>query len=702
MRILSRRPRSALVAIAFPVLFTGALPALASTDHYLEVQLSSAELADQLRRQLSTQSDFCPAPVACPNSPGQSCYVDHLELGPVGTFSRAAAQSGVAINAFTTLQSLEVFYTQPVNIHLKTAACVGTVGCTTTTQVAGTMRYRLSAGAGGAVCAHKAGSTGFPAGSDAPGIAFCLAISADVMSAMTGGISGAVSGAALSLAADGSRVATRVEFGRSAAEYGAIRIAAWHAFLSGVLETTGASGDWSVFAHRTLIEATARAQIRDALEAVPGFDVDGAISTSWMGLGTAGGKLTASLAGTVTDSPCPNDIGVSNMSLDLLSSINDADDGLSIDGDFQYSLNGGDVALCGFLLGGPVGALVFNAIADVAGVDFELLGDECAADGDLSFACDVKTHPHVMSLAPGQSTSFSLSSVIGASTGLAMNGAVQTLGSASLTSQIDVATPSFGLQGSCRGAKVGQYTGGLRVGGTARLCGVTFSNDPLDMFDVVAPPDLSLPAQFEVIVAPSSLANKQAYEAAPYGLRATVATAAGISTHQFGAVDLKPDLEMNELTEAMIVLAKADCLKVKEWPWERYFWGWYPEWPFDELRDIPARVLDDRGGLLDYGMLTDVRIEVVRDRLGDVASMTVHADAHIGDGRGGVGTQALALAVAVPPGTRGASDREVVQLLLPSGLTARPGVDRLVAPAAPAGAAIDVALSLPQLEAGAR
>ena len=101
----------------------GAMPALAyaDTDSYVELQFDARTADDFMRRELATQSTFCPQ--ATVTTDGSRGYADHLEFNQAGRFSRASSVSGVAINSFAKIESKELLYTLPVDVHLKTFEC---------------------------------------------------------------------------------------------------------------------------------------------------------------------------------------------------------------------------------------------------------------------------------------------------------------------------------------------------------------------------------------------------------------------------------------------------------------------------------------------------------------------------------------------------------------------------------------------------
>src|SRR5688572_604673 len=94
MYYLNRISTPGILALA--VIFTAA-PARASTDNYIELQLSTAKFAQMINTQIINAASFCPYEVPCPTG-GGTCVVDHLEIGAAGPVLRASNYSSVPIN----------------------------------------------------------------------------------------------------------------------------------------------------------------------------------------------------------------------------------------------------------------------------------------------------------------------------------------------------------------------------------------------------------------------------------------------------------------------------------------------------------------------------------------------------------------------------------------------------------------------------
>src|SRR5262249_10896121 len=86
--IMNKRSKILFSSLAiFGLAGMRAAPARASTDNYLEAQVDTNVLSSILRQRFSTASDFCPTPIACPWNPQAECVIDHVVLGPPGTWT---------------------------------------------------------------------------------------------------------------------------------------------------------------------------------------------------------------------------------------------------------------------------------------------------------------------------------------------------------------------------------------------------------------------------------------------------------------------------------------------------------------------------------------------------------------------------------------------------------------------------------------
>jgi hypothetical protein len=341
---------------------------------------------------------------------------------------------------------------------------------------------------------------------------------------------GTASGSAVSLSADGARVSARIALARSKVDYDAVRIAAWQTFVNGAIEPTGAQGDWSVFVHRSLIIGALKLRLPEALSGAIGFRVEGPIETTWADRGNAGVEVTARLSGALTSTICPSDIHVNNIALSAVIDQNSATSptGLLVDGSVTYDVSESDAALCGLLLGGPLGSLVLGSVGDSISLDLHGLGAGCSAHGDLGFTCTEVTHPARMSVGPLQIMTSGLAGVVGSPTGLALNGSVRAGGSSVLT-MAGRSTPFTSVGTLASNAR-------LDVTGTGRLCGVRFWADQggdISLFTIAPPPFNLLPASYNVALPGSNLA---AYSRNPFHVMATLFTGAGVQTYQLERV----------------------------------------------------------------------------------------------------------------------------------------------------------------------
>lgn len=510
-----------------------AAPALAhaTTDGYVELQFDTPTVADLIRRELATQSNFCPQ--ATVDAKGNAAYADHLDFTSTGRFSRAATASTVALNRFASVSERAVVYTQPVTVQVKTVACARDPECVTTTPVAATVSYTLNANAASRICLRSNGSAGFPSGVTPPVLNVCLPFGAEYASKVAGLAGTTASGTAVSLSSDGTRLAARIELGKTQADYDKARLAAWQSFANGALETTGAAGNWSVFTHQSLILGAIQNRLVPALASQAGFTVKGPVTTSWTALGSAGVQITASLSGVFGGS-CRSGVAVNDINISGTVGANTtfgttgigATTGLLTNGTVSYDVSKSDAALCGLELGGPIGALVFGALANSADILPASFGPNCSIKSDFTFSCNEVTHPQLASVGPLQIATSTLSSVVGSATGLAMNGSVNTAGSAAptMSGQLDPWTYD---------ARTSLYDSGLAVTGSGNLCApVEFWADNgsgIGLFTVTNPSLPGLPAHYSVTL---SATNLKTFDANPFHLYATVKTSAGVRTYQ--------------------------------------------------------------------------------------------------------------------------------------------------------------------------
>lgn len=676
-------------------------PAWASTDHYVEIQIDAGKLATNVHRVLTGNSDFCPHEIPCPWSPSSTCMVDQFAIGVVGTWSRGAS-APVHINSYTTLNTGKILYTQPLSVRLKTKTCAQNPSCTTTTSYMSTLVYELYVGPDAELCLRSEAATGLPSGVAQPDTDVCLGLDPEQVLALTGDSSGDVSGAALTLSA-GGRVALRTEYGRTAAHYNSARITGWQSFIDGSTQGAGATGDWSAFVHQTLLREAFEDRVGEGLLTVPGFELDGPISTTWLGLGAAGGAMTMNFPATLTDTECPNDIGLDDVFINLTTGLNASSDGLAGDGAVAWNADDLDVFLCGMAFGGPVGAIVLAGIVSGIELDLSGLSEGCAGTGDATFSCDQKTHPVFMALGPGQGAKFALANAIGSTSGLTLSGPMTLSGTAALTTEVDFEAPSFGFsQSGCASNGVCAYYGGLSVRGTARLCDVTFFGDTQNIYDVDYPSNLSLPAHFGVSVSSAlTPAQKATYNSAPYGLKAMVSTSVGVKTYQSPPMVLHDDSYETLHCGAAKIDKHVSCLKTRQWPWEKIYWGWYPESWIDTYTEAAAPVLNARRVFIDSGYVTDLAVTVQRDARGAARTVTIAAAAYPGVGEGQYLTQALSIPVAVPSTMRLLPNANLVAAMFANGYRSSVALSGQLPPQA-VGGVLDLSLTPAQLQRALR
>lgn len=496
--------------------------AYADADSYVELQFSAGTIGDFMRRELATQSSFCPQETSIG---GKTVLVDHLDLGEAGALSRAPSASAVAINDFLSVDSGAVLYTQPMDVHIKSIECAKTPDCGTTTAIPASVTYELYTNSSGSVCMRSHSAAGLPEGLQPPELDVCLPFNADAAMLAAGLPGGTVSGSAVSLSLDGARLGVRIELGRTEADYDPERVDGWQSFADGDIEEAAATGDSSAFIHKSLILGAIQQRLADALSSHEGFTISNQIQTSWTDLGVNGARITAATSGVLSNMLCPNDIHVNDILLDAVVGPRSGAagmDGLLIEGEVGYDVSNEDATACGLTLGGPLGGLILGSIAESISVPLDL-GPGCSSNGDFRFECGQVTHPQFASLGPLQIGRFDLAGVTGASSGLVMSSTVRTSGSDAPT--MDGQTSAFSFDETAAA-----YESSLRVTGTGKVCGVDFwASDDGDasLFVITAPSIPRLPYTVEL-----PLSNAEAYAYQPFHMMAMVKTSAGVQTYE--------------------------------------------------------------------------------------------------------------------------------------------------------------------------
>ena len=653
-------PRTILLALAG---LLAAAEVRASSDHFVESQVSTAELSLIIRTHLQTQAKFCPQSVPCPNSNG-TCIIDRLEYPIVGTWSRGAAIN-VPINNHTTLPSTKILYDQPLIAHLKTIACAYTPGCETTTQYPAALTIELSAGQGTSLCFTPSLPYGLPMNMNTSIEPFCVQLDLDALKVLTGNQASSISGEALSLNNAGSRVGFRFELDRPQSAYNSARVAAWQSFLDGQLgPNNNGNLDWSVFAHESLLREAAKTTVEQAFAQAPDLTMLGDPSTGWSGFGSAGGQVDVSV-GAEYDS-C---VDISPVSLSALTSINGASNGLQTNGTLTWDVDEWDAFWCGFQQGFILGAIIGPIVA--SSVDLQDLGQSigpCQVTGDHSFYCEQQTHPQVTVLGHGWSMKSFLSSVYGHSSGLEMSGNLTQMGSGIPEINVSLQTPTFGYRGSCNSAECG-YLGGVYLSGNAKLCGVEFTNDPLHIFEVDYPPTLTMPASFGVKVKPGlSDTDKQNYiNHPPYGMRVTVFSSSGVDTYEFEPTELLPINSNYWLDDESIMCHvwqigdwATNCLQPKWRPGESKY---HPEWVIDPWDQVVI-IWDSRLHLeLDFALIEETQLAAIWDAAGrSVTGIRITGLVHIAKEERVANTQAFEIVAGMPRGAVAHSLEEAIQI----------------------------------------
>ena len=654
--------------------------AFASSDNFLEIQVTTSRLSEIARsRFIGATRTFCPTEITCPND-GDDCWVDHLEIGPPGSFSRGTAASQVPINSFTNISATPVFYTQQVTVHVKTDDCVNTVGCTATTPFNVQVRFAIEASPDGQLCTRADDVSPSIAGLPIPPIGFCFGLIGDRLSDFTGDENSSVSGAALSMNAAGTRVGLRLEVDRTQADYDAQRINAWNSFLM-----SGPAGqetaDWSLFVHRSVFESSLRRQVSEGVGGEPAVSLAGGITTSWTGHGAAGAIMSASVPAVVSAdalyNACPNDIEVGvGFHVDIHE--NPAGNGIESRATLSMSANNADANECAAHYG-PLGFMAIPLIE--IGVLDALLQEyllpevtktlsDCTAS-DNTFTCDMQTHPNYTKVGLGISVVSQLDTVKGSNDGLTLLGPMSPPPVHEYNADAIVSDVKIILGAGCNTSSCTQL-GGVQVYGNAGFCEMTQGLDPLNVYLVGQPssPGL-LPNEYEVTINPNLSESQQAaYDNAPYDQTLRIATSEGVHTYAVGFEGFAAS-QGNLSCTTQKIEQTIQCLKYRVFPFRTPPEIWEGIWlPGPE--HVLAEIIDPRSSHIDMGLATDVRLDVLRNRYGGVVSAALVANIVSGIGTTSMRTVPFSVPINVPYDQIYISDQQILEQHLSQALTRQP------------------------------
>ncbi len=618
---------SALKRTTLALALCTTVAAEASTDNFVEMQLSAAELGHAIRIRLATQTELCPHLVSCPS--GQ-CFVDHVEMPTAGWWSKSG-QTSATINSHTTLSTQRILYTQPVAVHLKEESCARTPGCQTTTQASATITVELKAGPNSSLCFDPEPISGLTFPINLSLQPFCMPMDIQAIKVMNNAPSTTITGEAISLASGGSRIGYRFELDRPQGAYDAARILAWSDFLSGQLAPGNSLQDWSLFTHKSLLEGAMNRLVDDALAANSDLVANNGPHTTWTGLGAAGGQLEMTM-----NAEYDGCLDIAPLTMATHTTLNATSNGLATAGSVNWGFSDLQAAWCGLLDGFIVGAIAAPIIANALSLkDLGTAYGDCLVTGDKTFVCGQTTHPQLLALGPGWTLKAFLDEVYGDSNGLYMAGGMTQLGAGPPDVQASLQEPTFGYKPGCNNAECG-YLGGAYLHGNAKLCDVEFSNDPLNVFEVTPPSSLTLPARFDVRLR-SGLTDTQktAYLNYPaYGLYMTVLSSAGVHTYEFEPTELLP-IGSNSFSddESFLCLAwdikdwARNCLQPKWRPGEQRF---HPEWVIDPW-DRAVLVIEDHYQVeIGLGLVERLQLTPVMDRTGRlVVGISLSGDAYV-------------------------------------------------------------------------
>src|SRR5262249_14100075 len=140
----------------------------------------------------------------------------------------------------------------------------------------------------------------------------------------------------------------------------------WQTWAGTYSSTLGPGADWDISIDPDLLVEFAASQFQDGLSGMQGFTMDSSATGSWEAPGDFNsGRIKITEDGHVNIAECWNDIGVTlNATINL-----EISNGKLIEHGFvDWDLTDSDVALCGIIYGGPIGALVGGLIAPPLGV----------------------------------------------------------------------------------------------------------------------------------------------------------------------------------------------------------------------------------------------------------------------------------------------------------------------------------------------
>lgn len=491
--------------------------------------------------------------------------LDHIEVPTGGGLRRSQSTTVVPIAPGGTVSVNLVEVTIPFQVFLKTKACAEDPACAPDDYEVAGLQYTLVLSLTvdqGSLCLSFVGVE--------PGLGPPLP--ADVLALMQGAVdqicapfdltplqdllktSVSIKNAGVSADSDLTRIAFRLEFNEFASPP-ADSLAAWQAFFDGQIGPHIAGKDWSLLiGHKLFTEsvisrfATSLEKKKDKFE----LDDDTPMSAEWSAGGAFGsGHVQVTFSGQLHDSPCPNDIGIHPVTVDIDLHVDSASPAvIQSEGVITWNAVDSDVELCSFVYG--VGFSVISPWITVAVMalgaiiaggeepdqeDLDL-PSECTAKSDTEFHCGQDVSLPVLQFGL-QGALLHLQTLSGSSDGPLLGGSVgwfpYTPGPLLSVTTSPIELGIFSDNSSCSSLHIG-YGGGVSLlGYPGSICAVTVSelDDPLHVF-TVNPKNSVLPADVEVrfadgvdVLAPDFLQEYWDWQPAPYPCKLLVRTGAG-------------------------------------------------------------------------------------------------------------------------------------------------------------------------------
>lgn len=655
-------------ALAALTLALAASPA-AAQDRFLELQVDAPPLADFFRAQVIEQVDqLCPGPVPSALCGNQTCYLDHVDVLPGGSFRRSNDSVEVALgNRLPPLQTAQLQYLQPIHVALKTLACINDPACPHDSYAQAqdltlVMNLRMK---GSKLCVTPAGFLE-PIPADVLGDVdeVCVPVDLGAARAVVGdGFD--TTGVAISADAAADAIAIRVELlphgitdlpANLLAAIDAGRQAAWQAFLDGAISETGVGDPFRVFLTADLLSGAIRSRFARIIDDVSMLEADGPITGSWTPW-PGSGRLGAHLFAEADTGVCPNTIGLeifANLPVSLEA------DGLHLDGTLSWDANDADVFLCGALFGGFVFAPITAPIAAAIAAGFSpdpnaVASTECDAhetDDGMALNCVLP----IEDLALGNGTSFlrlSFDAATPSFAGLTLHGAAigGGVGQAPIGAVQVSGSIGWGATGGCHDMHLG-YSGSIQVHG-ARICDATIRDDQLHVYDFASSSPNSLAIDFPSFLAtmcpygdawvacPAGQAPIDQFWQAPYPMHTRILTNRGAFSFAIPAPK-QPTQAQVDAAQMQMVLQRVNCMTL-ETGWLGIPGLYDPHWTVDPppYEDVMQRT---RLGSQRIGTVTLSRVrvsapELLTDRLGVLRTravpLTFQATAVVDAGRAG-------------------------------------------------------------------